>query len=59
MQVVLKSNICNVTDVNILEGSVRTVKEYAEAFLVAGRETGLEVNDETKYVVMFQDQNAG
>jgi hypothetical protein len=31
-------------DVNILGGSVHTVKENAEALLVATREIGLEVN---------------
>ena len=31
-----------------------------DALLVACKETGLEVNDDTtKYMVMFQDQNAG
>ena len=38
----------------------RTVKENAEALLVATKEIGLEVNaDKTKYMVMSQDQNAG
>ena len=47
-------------DVNILEGSVHTVKENAEALVVATKETGLEVNaDKTKYMVMFRDRNAG
>ena len=47
-------------DVNILGGSVHTVKEYAEALLVATKEIGLEVNaDKTKYVIMSRDQNAG
>jgi hypothetical protein len=49
-----------VDDVNILEGSVHTVKENAEALVAATKEIGLEVNaDETKYVVMSRDQNAG
>ena len=40
-------------DVNILGGSVHTVKEIAEALLVADKENGLEVNaDKTKYMVM-------
>jgi len=26
---------------------------------VASKETGLEVNDKTKYVIMSRDQNAG
>jgi len=47
-------------DVNILGGSVDTVKENVEALVVATRETGLEVNAEsTQYVVMSRDQNAG
>jgi hypothetical protein len=47
-------------DVNVLGGRVRTVKENAEALVVATREIGLEVNaDKTKYMVMSRDQNAG
>jgi hypothetical protein len=47
-------------DVNILGGSVRTVKENAEALALASKETGLEVNaDKTKYTVMSRDQTAG
>jgi len=47
-------------DVNILGGSVHTVKKNAEALVVATKETGLEVNtDKTKYVLMSRDQNAG
>jgi len=46
-------------DVNILVGSVHTIKENAEALLVASKEIGLEVNaDKTKYMVMSRDQNA-
>ena len=38
---------------NILEGSAHTIKENAEAVVVASKEIGLEVNDDkTKYVVM-------
>ena len=45
-------------DVNILGGSVRTVKENAEALVVATTEIGLEVNaDKTKYMVMSRDRN--
>jgi hypothetical protein len=43
-------------DVNILEGSLRTVKENAEALVVTTMEIGL---DKTKYMVMSRDQNAG
>jgi len=47
-------------DVNILGGSVHTVKENAEALVVATKEIGLEVNaDKTKYMVMSRDRNAG
>ena len=47
-------------DVNILGGSIHTVKENAEAPVVATKETGLEVNaDKTKYMVMSGEQTAG
>ena len=47
-------------DVNILGGSAHTVKENAEALLVATKENGLEVNaNKTKYMVMSRDRNAG
>jgi sorting nexin-29 len=47
-------------DVNILGGSVHTIKEHAEALVVASREIRLEVNvDKTKYMVMSRNQNAG
>ena len=47
-------------DVNILEGSIRAVKENAETLVVAAKVTGLEVNvGKTKYMVMSRDQNAG
>ena len=47
-------------DVNILGGSAHTVKENAEALVVATKEIGLEVNaDKTKYMIMSRDQNAG
>ena len=40
-------------DVNIMGGSIHTLKENAEALVVATRETGLEVSaDKTKYMVM-------
>ena len=46
-------------DVNMLEGSVRTIMENAEALLVSSKETWLEVNaDKIKYMVMSRDQNA-
>ena len=47
-------------DVNILGGSIHTIKEKTETLVVTSKEIGLEVNaDKTKYMVMFQDQNAG
>ena len=46
-------------DVNILGGSIHTVKENAEALVVATKEMGLEVNaDKTKYMVMSREQTA-
>jgi hypothetical protein len=40
-------------EVNILGGSVHTIKENTEGLLVASKEIGLEVNaDKTKYMVM-------
>jgi hypothetical protein len=47
-------------DVNILGGSLHTVKENSEALVVATKEIGLEVNaDKTKYMVMYRERNAG
>jgi len=47
-------------DVNLLGGSVHTVKENREALVVVSMETGQEVNaDKTKYMVMSQYQYAG
>ena len=46
-------------DVNIMGGSIHTIKENAEALVVANAEIGLDMNaDKTKYMVMCQDQNA-
>ena len=46
-------------NVNILGGSIHTLKENAEASVAATRETGLEVSaDKTKYMIMSRDQNA-
>ena len=43
-------------DVNILGGSIHTLKENAEALVAATREIGLEVSaDKTKYMVMTRD----
>ena len=47
-------------DVNILGGSLHTVKENAEALVDATKENGLEVNaDKSKYMVMSREQMAG
>jgi len=47
-------------DVNILGGSIHTLKENAEALVAATREIGLEVGeDKTKYMVVSRDENAG
>ena len=47
-------------DVNILGGSVHTVKKNAEALVAATKEIGLEVNaHKTKYMAVFRYQNAG
>ena len=47
-------------DVNILGGSVHTVKEITEVLVVTCKRTGLEINaDKTKYMVTSRDQNAG
>ena len=47
-------------DVNVLGGSIHTLKENAEALVAATRKIGLEVSaDKTKYRVMSRDQNAG
>ena len=46
-------------DVNILGGSIHTLKENAETLVAATREIGLEVSaDKTKYMIMSRDQNA-
>jgi hypothetical protein len=47
-------------DFNILGGSVHTVKENADALVVATKEFGLQVNaDKTTYMIMSRDQNTG
>ena len=47
-------------DVNILGGSVDTVKKNAEALVAATKEIGLEVNaHKTNYMTVSRDQNAG
>ena len=47
-------------DVNMLGGSVHTIKKNSEALVVASKENELEVNAEkTKYMVMSRYQDAG
>ena len=47
-------------DLRILGGGIHTIKENTEALVVASKEIGIEVNaDNTKYMVMSRDQNAG
>jgi hypothetical protein len=49
-----------ISDFNMLGGSVHTLKENAEALVVATKEIGLEVNaDKTNYMVMSRKRNAG
>jgi len=46
-------------DVNVVVGSVHTKQENTGPLVVAGRETGLEVNaDKTKYMVISRHRNA-
>ena len=46
-------------DVNILGGSVDSVKKNSEALVAASKETGLEVNGHnTKCMTVSRDQNA-
>jgi hypothetical protein len=45
--------LAHADDVNVLGGSVHTIKESAGTLVVATKEIGLEVNaDKTKYMVM-------
>jgi len=47
-------------DINILVGSVDTVKINAEILVAASKEIGIEINaHKTKYMTMSRDQNAG
>jgi len=46
-------SVCYAGNVNILGGSVHTVKENTEASVVASKENGLEVNvDKTNCIIM-------
>jgi hypothetical protein len=47
-------------DVNVLGGSVHTVKENAEALVVATKEIGLEVNaDKSTWLCLRSECRAG
>jgi hypothetical protein len=47
-------------DVNLLSGTVNTIKENTKSLLEASRDVGLEINAEkTKYVIMSRHQNSG
>jgi hypothetical protein len=47
-------------DVNMLQGSVKTIKKHTIPLVLTSKETGLEVNAEkTKYMAISPDQNAG
>ena len=52
--------LAHADDVNILGGSVHTVKKNAEALVAATKEIGLEVNaHKTTYMTVSRDKNAG
>ena len=58
----LKTQICvtRLQCVNILGGSIRTMKKNTDTLVVASKETGLAVNaNRCKYMDVSQDQNAG
>ena len=43
-------------EVNILGGSIQTIKKSTEALVVTNKKDGLEVNgDKSKYIVMSRD----
>jgi hypothetical protein len=49
--------LVNAYDVNILGGSIHSIKKHAEDLVIASKEIGLEVNTEkTKYTVMSRNQ---
>jgi hypothetical protein len=47
-------------DVNLLGGSVNTIKENSETLLKASMDIGLEINvEKTKYMIMTRHPNSG
>jgi hypothetical protein len=47
-------------DVNLLDNSIKTIKETTETLLEASRDIGLEINAEkTKYIIMSRHPNSG
>jgi len=47
-------------DVDVLGGSVLTMKKHADALVDVSKDNGLEVNAErSKYMIMSRDQNSG
>ena len=55
---VMQQLLVDADDVNILGGSIHTIKKSTEPRVVASKETGLELNaDTTKYLVTSRDQN--
>jgi hypothetical protein len=52
--------LVNADDVNILGGSIHSIKKNAKDLVIASKEIDLEINAEkTKYMVMSRNQNAG
>jgi len=45
-------------DVNVLGGSITTIKKMSQDLIIASKENGMETNnDKTKYMVVSQDQD--
>jgi hypothetical protein len=50
----------NADDINMLGGTVHTIKNNAESLVLASKEIVLEINgDKTNYMVMSRDRGAG